>query len=231
MPANYTGSAAGRAVTDPVTVSNPIDGEQATAASNSAAIAVLADFLKFILDSAGFLAVARTWSALQTFSAGLSVGGGLSVTGVANTVLATIAGYTNLDGGSNPACTTDTTHYLTKKTAAKAWGAIYLTGSTANGTNVIGAANDCLNIATATHVFTGGKSYVDVTFHRSFTQGRCLLPALITDVQGTPGRVGYQWTANNVVRLQPLEDDGTPIDLTAVDTRTMALTFALFAEV
>lgn len=69
MPTSYTGSAGSHAVTDAVTISDPNDGELASAASNDSAPKTLADFIKFILDTAGFLAVARTWTAIQTFSA------------------------------------------------------------------------------------------------------------------------------------------------------------------
>jgi hypothetical protein len=75
MPSSYSGNPAGLAATDTLTITDPNDGELANVASILTSIKKLADYGQFVLNAAGFLGVARSWSALQTFAAGLTASG------------------------------------------------------------------------------------------------------------------------------------------------------------
>lgn len=68
MPTNYNGNPSGLTAGDTVTISDPDDAELASAASNALAPKKLADYVQFILNASGFLGVARTWTAIQTFT-------------------------------------------------------------------------------------------------------------------------------------------------------------------
>jgi hypothetical protein len=69
MPTTYTGDATGITVATAVDITNPVDADALSAASNNAATQTLANWVRFFRDGAGMLAVARTWTAIQTFAA------------------------------------------------------------------------------------------------------------------------------------------------------------------
>lgn len=69
MSSSYSGVATGLAErTDPVQVTVPTDGDSLTAASITASVKRLADWLKKHQDSAGFIALAQTWALAQRFT-------------------------------------------------------------------------------------------------------------------------------------------------------------------
>lgn len=71
MTTSYTGSSAGLvARTDGIVTTEPADGDDLVASSAQVPDKKLADFLKLMQDKAGFINLANTWAALQTFSAG-----------------------------------------------------------------------------------------------------------------------------------------------------------------
>lgn len=67
MSTPYTGNPAGIVARQAVTVANPVDGEDLTAASNNSAIQTIANILKYVMDKAGLIDQAQTWTALQNF--------------------------------------------------------------------------------------------------------------------------------------------------------------------
>lgn len=72
MPTTYTG-VEGNVTADraDVTASLPVDGDPRNASSVNTPLQRLADFMQRVRKKAGFLDLASTWTALQTFSAGL----------------------------------------------------------------------------------------------------------------------------------------------------------------
>jgi hypothetical protein len=126
MPANYTGDPAAITARQAVVVSNPVDGDALTAASNNAAIATLADILKYAMDKMGIIDTASTWTALQTMSAGLTVSAGTTTVQALNGGASSLGAITTSGNvtltGSNPAANTPFTDVLTPTNIPKAWG-------------------------------------------------------------------------------------------------------------
>jgi hypothetical protein len=97
MPSTYTGSDTGLNNRNDVTVSNPVDADPPNAASVNTPLEKLANYLQRVFKKAGFLDLASTWTALQTFT--------------------DYIGFT----GSNPATTTAQSNTLAKTSVVKAW--------------------------------------------------------------------------------------------------------------
>lgn len=78
MSSSYTGNATGITSGQSPTITCPADADSRNAASVNTPLQKLADFLRRIMDNAGFLDLARVWSARQTFGAGLDASGATS---------------------------------------------------------------------------------------------------------------------------------------------------------
>ena len=90
MPTNYSGNTSGITGRPTVTVSNPVDGDAATAASNNAAAQTLANLVQYLCNKAGITDVASTWTAAQTVAANLAVSAGsFTIADPATTLLTT----------------------------------------------------------------------------------------------------------------------------------------------
>jgi hypothetical protein len=83
MPTTHTGSAAGITDADPIDVSNPNDGEDLTAASNSTATNKLADFIAWVKTAFAKLAGNQTWTGINTYSVDV-IWPGRTITGAAS---------------------------------------------------------------------------------------------------------------------------------------------------
>jgi hypothetical protein len=70
MPQNYTGSTTGIAARQNATISEPVGTDVRNSASVRAPLEKLADFCQYLMQKAGLLDVASTWTAKQTLSGG-----------------------------------------------------------------------------------------------------------------------------------------------------------------
>src|SRR5687768_4864400 len=55
MPTTYAGSSTGRTPRESISVTNPVDADALTAASNNSAIQTLANFVQFLAERAGLI--------------------------------------------------------------------------------------------------------------------------------------------------------------------------------
>jgi hypothetical protein len=72
MPTTYVGDATGLDVDDDVEIDEPVDADPGNAATFALPYEQLADRIKLLQVASGMLAKARTWTTLQTFSAGIA---------------------------------------------------------------------------------------------------------------------------------------------------------------
>lgn len=108
MPFTYTGDMTGLDVDDAVEIEEPIGSDPPNAALFALPFEALADRIKLLQSKAGMLAKARTWTALQTFSAGLTSVGATFTAGIFGTtgtfsgvVVAATAAITGLIGAAD----------------------------------------------------------------------------------------------------------------------------------
>ncbi|UAW08066.1 hypothetical protein [Myxococcus phage Mx4 ts27htf-1hrm-1] len=95
MPVLYTGNEANVSATrDDVSATLPVDGDPRNAASVNGGTQRVLDFLQRVRKKAGFLDLASSWSALQTFVGGIAVTGPATFSQVTSTSSVTGTSFT-----------------------------------------------------------------------------------------------------------------------------------------